>query len=289
MDQQINTFLIEIKRDIDKAIDENLQNDNPLIEALYKSAVYSASGGKRIRAIFLFLISELFDLPQKKILGCAHAIELVHAASLIMDDLPYMDDSQLRRGKPANHVVFGQDVSLLASIGLISEAIEIALKDTHLNSEERNQIISILTNSFGFKGLASGQFVDLKLKKKLTDFEIYRFIIMNKTASLFIAAGNIGASLGHANEKQLAAVKKFSEDIGVAFHLLDEINEFRSAEESLGRNPELDSPNFIQRIGIDKANDLIKEYFDKAILELELFGTKATNLKNFAKHLIERN
>ncbi len=277
-----------IKKLIDEAIDKRLQNDNPLIEALYKSAAYSAAGGKRIRAIFIILAGDLFGVPQEKLIDPACAIELIHAASLIMDDLPYMDDSQLRRGKPANHVVFGQDVALLASIGLLSEGMQVVLDDAQLNADERVQIGSILSNSFGFNGLAAGQFVDLKLKDKHVDFEIIKFINQKKTAALFMASGQIAAIIGQADETQMKAIQEFSRDIGFAFQIVDDMLDVMGQEKVVGKNVAQDKMNFVKLVGVDQAREYLDEYHQRAEKALEVFGAKADGLKEFSQYLIER-
>ena len=277
-----------IKRLIDEEIDKRLQNDNPLIEALYKSAAYSAAGGKRIRAIFVFFTGELFNVPEEKLINSACAIELIHAASLIMDDLPYMDDSQLRRGKPANHVVFGQDVALLASIGLISEGLQLVLKDTHLTSEERLDVAQVLSASFGFNGLAAGQFVDLKIKDKHVNFEIIEFINQKKTAALFSAAGKIAAIIGHANAEQTKAIQNFSDDIGFAFQIVDDMLDVIGEEKMVGKNLEHDRMNFVKLVGVEQAKKYLQEYHQKAEKALEVFGSKADGLKELSEYLIQR-
>ncbi len=278
----------KIKRLIDEEIDKRLQNDNPLIEALYKSAAYSAAGGKRIRAIFVFLTGDLFDVPEEKLINSACAIELIHAASLIMDDLPYMDDSQLRRGKPANHVVFGQDVALLASIGLISEGMQLILNDGKLTADERLKVGGVLSSSFGFNGLAAGQFVDLKIKDKHVNFEIIEFINQKKTAALFSAAGRVAAIVGHADEQRTKAIKDFSDDIGFAFQIVDDILDVMGEEKIVGKTVEHDKMNFVKLVGIEEAKKYLKEYHQKAEKALQMFGNKADGLKEFSQYLIER-
>ncbi len=280
--------LLEIKKSVDAEIENKLQNDNPLIDALYKSASYSASGGKRVRAIFAYLIAGLFDADEEKMLIPSCALELVHAASLVMDDLPYMDDSQLRRGKPANHVVFGQDAALLASIGLISQALQVVFEDTKLSVEEQNKISALLSGAFGFRGLAAGQFVDLKLRRKNVDFEIIEFINQRKTAALFSAAGQIACIIGKADEKQMEAVKLFSENIGFAFQIIDDMLENAGAKKIAGKNEEYEKLNFVKLVGEEQAQTYLKEYRQKAEEALAIFGNKADDLKAYTDYLISR-
>lgn len=288
MQEMIIGYLQEIKQVVDAEIEKRLKNDNPLIDALYKSALYSASGGKRVRAIFACLVGRLFDVPNEKLIFPSCALELIHAASLIMDDLPYMDDSQLRRGKPANHVVFGQDVALLASIGMISEATQMLLSDERLPMDIRIRTTELLTASFGFDGLAAGQFVDLKLKQKNVDFEIIEFINHKKTAALFTAAGKIAATIGGANESQLQAIQDFSEDIGFAFQIIDDILDIAGDEKIVGKNLKHDKMNFVRLVGMEEAQRYLKDYQQRAVQALDIFGGKASELKDFSQYLIER-
>lgn len=288
MQEKIKAYLIDVKKSVDLELDTILQNEDPLIDALYKSSAYSAAGGKRVRAVFTMLIGQLFDVDFSRLLTSACAVELVHAASLIMDDLPYMEDSQLRRGKPANHVVFGQDVALLASIGLLSKAQELLLNDENLSEKTRISVASVLASSFGFEGLVAGQFVDLKLKHKDVNFEIIEYINNKKAAALFSAAGSIAAQIGNAKDSEIEAVKAFARDIGFAFQIIDDFMELEEDEKKPGKASENDKLNFVKIIGKDKARAYLEEYHRKAESELKIFGTKADELKIFNKYLIER-
>ncbi len=288
MSETFSTYLQDIKQKIDTEIENILKNSNPLIDGLYKSALYSSTGGKRVRAVFTYLTAELFDINAERLLQPATALELVHAASLIMDDLPYMDDSQLRRGKPANHVVFGQDVALLASVGLLSDANRIVIEDESLSLEERSRISLILSNAYGFGGLVSGQFVDLKLKQKNIDFEIIEFINQKKTAALFTAAGRIAAVLGKASDEETDAVRKFAEDIGFAFQIVDDMLDISGDEKIVGKNLAQDKMNFVKLVGVDEAKKYLTDYQKKATDALDIFGDKAKKLKSFSEFLIER-
>ncbi len=279
--------LLQIRNMVDQKIEDTLRNDNPLIDALYKSAVYSAAGGKRVRAQLHYLVGRLFDVPENKMLRSACAIELVHAASLIMDDLPYMKDSQLRRGKPANHVVFGQDVALLASIGLISKALELVLSDENLSEAEKNQLVATLSASFGFDGLAAGQFVDLKLKHKNVDFEILKFINNKKTTALFLAAAKAGAFLGGADAAKMAAIEEFSANIGFTFQIVNELLESNNRDTLVGKESEHEKMNFVKLVGEDKAREYLKSYHDAAQENLKIFGAAADELKAFINYLVE--
>jgi geranylgeranyl diphosphate synthase type II len=288
MQEKIKGYLIDVKKDVDCELEKILSNNDILIDALYKSSSYSAAGGKRIRAVFTMLIGQLFQVEFSKLLSSACSIELIHAASLIMDDLPYMENSQLRRGKPANHVVFGQDVALLASVGLLSKAQEIILSDETIDVDLRLKIAQYLADSFGFNGLAAGQFVDIKLKHKDIDFSIIEYITDKKAAALFSTAGRIAAAIGGANKEQVKAVEAFARNIGFAFQIIDDFLELAENEKKQGKTPENDKLNFVKVIGKEKAKDYLNEYKTKAENELAIFGDAAIELKTFNQYLLKR-
>jgi len=288
MQEKIITFLQEIKKSTDKEIDLALNNSEPMIEGLYKSAIYSAAGGKRVRAVYTNLVGRMFDVDAKSLLKTACAVEMIHAASLIMDDLPYMDDSQLRRGKPANHVVFGQDVALCASIAMLAKANELVLLDENIDSEMKIKINQVLLQSYGFEGLAAGQFVDLKLKRKNIEYEIIRYINDKKTAALFTAAGKAGAIIGKASKKQLKAIEVYSQNIGFAFQIVDDILDVTGDKDVVGKDLSHDSMNYVKLVGKEEADKRAKDYTQKALSALDVFGEKAKELVAFSDFLINR-
>lgn len=288
MQERIISFLQEIKKSVDKEIDNVLQNTEPLIEGLYKSAIYSAAGGKRVRAVYTNLVARMFKVDPKCVHKTACAVELIHAASLIMDDLPYMDDSQLRRGKPANHVVFGQDVALCASIAMLAKANELVLTDETINAETKIKVGQVMLHSYGFEGLAAGQFVDLKLKRKNIEYKIIKYINDKKTAALFTAAGKAGAFIGNATDKQIKAIEDFSQNIGFAFQIVDDILDATGDKDVVGKDLSHDSMNYVKLVGVDEANRRAKEYTDTALKSLDIFGDKADELRAFSAFLINR-
>jgi geranylgeranyl diphosphate synthase type II len=288
MENKITAFLEKIKNDVDKEINLALTNSEPLLDGLYKSAIYSATGGKRVRSVYTYLVGKIFEVDPAKLLRSACAVELIHAASLIMDDLPYMDNSQLRRGKPSNHVVFGQDVALCASIALLSRAMDLVLKDDSLDSESRLAVSQIMTDSYGFDGLAAGQYVDLKLKDKNIDFKIVEFINAKKTAALFTAAGLASAVIGNATEKEVEAIKQYSENIGFAFQIIDDILDVIGDKKVVGKDIAHDKMNFVMLVGKEEAEKQAKQYTEKALKAIEIFGDKAYSLVALSEFLLKR-
>ncbi len=286
MAHEINKYLIDVKNEVDQRITQALQNENPLIEALFKSAIYSASGGKRMRAVFLHLLGDLFNIEAKKLWSASSAIELIHAASLVMDDLPYMDDSQLRRGKPANHVVFGQDVALLSSVGLISRAITLVMEDENLSSEERVNLGTLLGQAFGFNGLVAGQFVDLKLKRKDVDFSIIEFINRKKNTALLTVAAQIAAELGRVTPEQKEQVVAFANHLGFAFQLSEELEELAAAKQSVVKNVHQDKLHLVSLLGEEEAAQMFESYLTKAKNDLASIQGNSEALIAFLAYLV---
>lgn len=288
MKEKINAFLDDIKQTIDSEIEALLNNEEPLIDGLFKSAAYSASGGKRVRAVFTNLVGKLFSVNPEMLKKTATAVELIHASSLIMDDLPYMDDSQLRRGKPANHVVFGQDVALCASIALLSHATKLVLNDATLSEKERIDVSELLADSYGFNGLAAGQYVDLKLKQKNVDFRIIEYINAKKTAALFTAAGVAAATIGKGSSEQINAIESYAANIGFAFQIIDDILDVSGDKKVVGKDVAHDNMNFVMLVGKEEAEQKAKEYTENALKALDIFGAKSEALRTFSALLIGR-
>ncbi len=288
MEKKINSFLQDIKNVVDAEVEKALHHDVTLTDGLYKSAEYSAGGGKRVRAVFTILVGNLFDVAPEKLYKTATSVEMIHAASLIMDDLPYMDDSQLRRGKPANHVVFGQDVALCASIALLSQALIMVQQDEKLTVEQRLNASSVLTRAFGFDGLAAGQFVDLKLKTKNVDYSIIEFINAKKTAALFTAAGKAAAMVGGADKAQLEAIVTYSENIGFAFQIIDDLLDASGNKNIVGKDLAHDKMNFVMLVGEEQAYKDAEKHTGIALEALDIFGDKSAELRALSDFLLKR-
>ena len=184
-------YLHDTKEYFEEKLSEYASIKEPLLEKLQESINYSLySGGKRIRPLFAFIVGDLLNIPKSKLTSLACALEMIHTASLIMDDLPHMDDAAMRRGKPANHVIYGQDVAALASIGLLTRAYEIVLADPELPDDKKTPIVRKLAGVVGIDGLVGGQFVDLKFTNESIEYPTLEYIHNHKTAALFVASGS---------------------------------------------------------------------------------------------------
>lgn len=261
-----------------------MKNDEPLLAKLYESVNYSLqSGGKRVRPTFCFLVGELFGVERDRLASIACAVEMIHTASLIMDDLPHMDNSKTRRGKPANHRIYGQDVAALASIGLLMRAYELIAEDKKLSDENRTEIIGNLAINVGLNGMVGGQFVDLKFSDPNMDYSILEYIHHHKTASLFIASGKGAAIIGNANDEESSAIEGYAKYLGFAFQVADDLMDITGSAEASGKDKEKDRGNFAKLLGVSDSKEIIKQYAEKAGNFLKIFkgkGEKLLALKN---------
>jgi geranylgeranyl pyrophosphate synthase len=223
-------------------------------------------GGKRIRPILTLAAHEACQGNHPSVLQAACSIELVHAGSLILDDLPCMDNADLRRGQPTNHKLYGESTTILTAAALWVKAFEVL---SNIQSPNTNKITSSIATAMGSKGLVQGQLLDLAFfnsVKKVSDLEeCYRL----KTGVLFGASVSIGALLADASTSQLMALQKFGEQLGIAFQIRDDIiDETQTAEES-GKDAHLDvinnKPTYVSLLGLEGARKALKKKTKEAI------------------------
>ena len=274
---------------IDQKLQEYMAKGNPLLKVLQESINYTLfSGGKRIRPLFCFIVGELFDLRRDKLLSLACALEMIHTASLIMDDLPHMDNATTRRGKPANHMIYGQDVAALASIGLLTRAYEVVLDDPGLPDEKKSKIVSKLANVVGIDGMVGGQFVDLKFSNKSMDHATLDYIHTHKTAVLFAASGTTTAIIGDATEAELLALEVYANNIGFAFQIADDLLDVLGDTQEVGKTLKRDNGNFVMLHGVEKSKQVLQEHENRATEAIQLFQGKNDKLIALGQMLLKR-
>ena len=285
-------LLVYLKKNIeyiDSKLEEYTKNEEPLLKVLQESINYSLySGGKRIRPVFCFFVGDIFSVSRDHLTSLACSVEMIHTASLIMDDLPHMDDAEVRRGKPANHIVYGQDVAALATIGLLTRAYEVVLNDPELPHEKKSKIVSILARSVGINGMVGGQFVDLKFSNASMNYATLEYIHNYKTVSLFAAAGKTSAIVGDANDEEIKALEEYATNLGFAFQILDDLLDEKGNAEEVGKTLHKDKGNFISLFGVEKSRELVEEYTQKAINALDIFGNKKEKLVMLGQMLLKR-
>jgi len=289
MDTQLVNQLTAVKNEIDKKLTAYLKTDNQLLAGLKESINYSLfSGGKRIRPIFCILVGELFNIVADKLFSIACALEMVHTSSLILDDLPSMDNAQMRRGKPANHLVFGSEVAVLASISLMMRAFEIIEDDRTMPDDKKVEIVKLFSKTIGMSGMSGGQYVDLKFSAKDMEPTVLDYIHQYKTASLFSLAGASAAVLGGATNKQLKAVEDYALNLGMAFQIFDDILDLQGRTEETGKSLLRDKGSFVKLYGLERSQELAEKYTEKAFKSLNIFKYQNQHLILFGKLLLNR-
>ncbi len=257
---------------------------------IYDAMLYSIrAGGKRLRPIIMMLTAEMLGTDAKKVLPFAAAIEMIHTYSLIHDDLPAMDNDDLRRGKPTNHKVFGEAIAILAGDALLTKAFETAASCGEFEAERVMRATACLASAAGADGMVGGQVIDIESKNE--DMELLQYLHSLKTGGLIRASGVIGAILAGADEKQLEAVDGFCYNLGIAFQIQDDILDVSGSVEELGKPIGSDEangkPTYVTLCGTEKAGELADEYTQKAIRCLDIFDNKE-RLTELAEKLMGR-
>lgn len=243
--------------------------------------------GKRIRPVFALAIFELFSEDIAKILEPICAIELLHAGSLMLDDLPSMDNAHLRRGEKTSHTKFGESTTILASAALWVDSFALVAKVNHPRSSE---LLFETTKLVGPNGLILGQYYDLEAKNgEYTIDELTRHYEL-KTASMFRLAAKFAAVLGQATESQEMYLDEYARCLGIAFQIKDDIIDATGSTESSGKDAHLDDinhkQNFINTIGIEESKNALSDYINKANTALKSTNLKTRNLVSITKKLL---
>ncbi|MGD8434152.1 MAG: polyprenyl synthetase family protein [Syntrophobacterales bacterium] len=268
------------------------QQDGPesrVVEAMRYSLF---AGGKRLRPILCLAASEAVggDIQSAMPAGCA--LEMIHTYSLIHDDLPAMDDDDLRRGKPTNHKVFGEAIAILAGDGLLTEAF-VLLSDYHALLPERAvQVIGVIAEAASYRGMVGGQVVDMLSQNKPADLETVQQMHSRKTAALIAAATESGALAGKGSEAQVAALARYGRAIGLAFQIADDILDIEGDTELLGKTTGADEARgkvtYPAAVGLERSRQAANDMIHDALAALEGFDDKANPLRSLAQYIITR-
>jgi len=274
-------------------------SEDKYIHTLTESMAYSVfAGGKRLRPVLLLASCKMCGGTVEKALPFACAIEYIHTYSLIHDDLPAMDDDDLRRGKPTNHTVFGEACAILAGDGLLNRAYEVMLKAVcdEKNSSDANRLAKAalyISEAAGHGGMVGGQIADLEGENPdLHSLERLEFIHLNKTGALIKAAVIAGALIGGAGDARLSAIEDFGLKLGLAFQICDDILDIVGNEEELGKPIGSDDKNgkltYPSMIGLDKSQETYRKIHEAAVNALAPFGAEANFLRETAENLYKR-
>jgi farnesyl diphosphate synthase len=261
-----------------------------VVEAMRYGAL---SGGKRLRPFLAIESAGLFDVDPDNALTCAVAVEMIHCYSLIHDDLPAMDDSDLRRGRPTVHKAFDEATAILAGDGLLTQAFEV-LADPRCHPEPavRAELAAGLAAAAGPAGMVGGQMIDISPERALLDLEGITQLQALKTGALITFSCESGAILGRAGREPRQALVAYARDLGLAFQIVDDLLDFNSTPEELGKptgqDEALGKATFVGQLGPEGAQAKAEALITSACGHLAIFAEKADLLRETARFVLER-
>ena len=286
-------YLEKARTRVEDALDASLGPEKP--EKLRESMRYSLlAGGKRLRPILCLAACELAGGEVEKALPTAVALEMIHTMSLIHDDLPSMDNDDLRRGRPTNHKVYGDAVAILAGDALLTRAFEmVSIRTEGIPSERLLKIIGELSLVAGALGLVGGQVVDLDCEGKEVDLETLEYIHLHKTGALLKACVTCGALIGGADENLLEALSVYARGIGLAFQIIDDILDVTASSEVLGKTAGkdliADKTTYPKLLGLDESRKRADLLVAKAKNALDPWPEKSKPLLALADYITSRD
>ena len=278
---------------VERALQEELANTAILDEKLRESMAYSLmAGGKRLRPILLMAAADAVGVDGTRFLPVACALEMIHTYSLIHDDLPAMDNDELRRGKPTNHVVYGEGTAILAGDALLTLAFTVILRQKDVSAEALLRVVDEISRAAGAEGMVGGQMLDLEAENRQISIDELRRVHMGKTGALFRAALRSGAILAGAAEDQLEALTAYANHFGLAFQITDDILDVIGTAEEIGKPVGSDEKNhkstYVSLTSLEDAHDLAHRTVQEAESDLYIFGERAAFLRELVGYLVNR-
>jgi geranylgeranyl diphosphate synthase, type II len=264
---------------------------------LFRAMRYSLlAGGKRIRPILVLEFCGLCEGDQEAALPFACAVEMIHTYSLIHDDLPCMDNDDMRRGKPSNHVVFGEAQALLAGDALLTRAFEVMLSSESIRlvgAEKAANAAGALAFAAGAYGMAGGQAIDLMSEGKQISIETLQKMDECKTGALIRAAAKMGCILAGAESNLIRAADEYAAAVGFAFQIVDDILDVKGNAETLGKpigsDKEKEKSTYVSLLGMEKAQKAVSQLTEDAVRTLDAFSGDTSYLRTLAMELARRD
>ena len=280
-------FFPDYQQRIDRALTKLVPENGDVVRAAMAYTVHAPS--KRIRPVLTLLSAEICGANSDNALPVAAAVELVHASSLILDDLPAMDDAPLRRGKPANHRQHGEAVAILAAFGLLNLAFATLAREYDPSLSSR--LAGLLADAVGPEGLIGGQSADLLATDQQITFDMLERIHRKKTGALFIAAASAGALVSSASDPDVARLEAFARNLGLAFQIVDDLLDVEGNPAETGKavRADLKKTTFVSFSGVSGARQLARELCGAADRALAPFGKRADRLRELSSFVAARS
>lgn len=279
---------------VEQMLDEVLVAPQGHEARLFEAMRYaSLDGGKRLRPFLTLECARLFDTPDSYSLRAGVAVELIHCYSLIHDDLPAMDDDDLRRGKPSCHIAFDEATAILAGDALQAIAFEIlADSATHPDAEVRTALVKGLALASGGNGMVGGQMIDLAAEHSDADVSTITRMQRLKTGALISFSCEAGAIVGKASDEARQALLHYAHDLGLAFQIADDLLDVLGTAEDVGKATQKDEAagkaTFVSLLGVPEAQERAQLLIEQAIARLDMFGEKAAHLRAIANFVVKR-
>lgn len=282
-----------IRVEINECLKNYFQNKGSYNKLIYDSASYSLNvGGKRIRPILMLLVYNMYKGKWKEIIDIAMAIEMIHTYSLIHDDLPCMDNDDLRRGMPTNHKKFGENIAVLAGDALLNEAMLLMMRFALENGGNSLKAAVAIAEASGLEGMIGGQVVDIINEGKKISKEELIYMHEKKTGELIRVSVISGALLANAPEEDMQLLDKFGRNLGLAFQIKDDILDVIGNAEKLGKNTlsdeEKHKSNFISMYGLEFCIEESRRLTEECISILKNLSTETKVLRQLTYELLDR-
>jgi geranylgeranyl diphosphate synthase type II len=279
---------------VDARLPALLPDDRERPRPVHEAMRYALTGaGKRLRPVLTLAVAELFGEGGEPVLDLACAVEMVHACSLVLDDLPAMDDAALRRGRPTVHRAYGENVALLAALALLNRAYALVAESAHRLSLRRytsEDLVHHLAAAIGSGGLIGGQALDLLTHPEELDLELLEYIHSHKTGALFMAAGELGAMAADARRRDLEVIARYAKNLGLAFQISDDLLDVLATPEQTGKDAGQDvhKVTFVKLLGVAGAQALAAELLGFAVESLRPLGRRGEPLREIATFVQQR-
>ena len=281
---------------IEKLLKEHMPEEKGYQKTIFEAMNYSLkAGGKRLRPILTLEACRIVGGNEEDVIPFAIAIEMIHTYSLIHDDLPALDNDDLRRGVPTNHKVYGDAMAILAGDGLLNYAFEIMLSSSigKENPAKYLNAINEIAKSSGVYGMIGGQVVDIESEDKKIEMEKLDFIHLNKTAAIIVGCMRAGAIIGDATEEQLENITKYATNIGLSFQIADDILDITGDESKLGKKVGSDIDNnkstYPSLIGLEKSKEIANDLINEAKTRISNIKGDNEFLNDLAEYIVARD